>query len=161
MEIRKSTKNDLKDILDVYAYARKFMADHNNPTQWGTNKPSQEQVMSDIAQGNSYVCIENNEIVAVFYFAFGDDPTYAQIYKGEWINNKDYAVVHRIASAGKVKGAGSYCLNWAFDMCKNLRIDTHRNNLIMQKTLEKNGFQYCGIIYLENGDERLAYQREK
>ena len=26
-------------------------------------------------------------------------------------------------------------------------------------TRKKHGFTYCGIIYLESGDERLAYQR--
>jgi hypothetical protein len=29
----------------------------------------------------------------------------------------------------------------------------------MQRALLKRGFKYCGIIYLESGDERLAYQR--
>ena len=29
----------------------------------------------------------------------------------------------------------------------------------MQHLLEKHGFSYCGIIYLANGDPRLAYQR--
>ena len=30
---------------------------------------------------------------------------------------------------------------------------------IMQVIIEKHGFTYCGIIYLANGDERLAYQK--
>ena len=29
----------------------------------------------------------------------------------------------------------------------------------MQHNILKAGFDYCGIIYLESGDERLAYQR--
>ena len=29
----------------------------------------------------------------------------------------------------------------------------------MQHILQKHGFRYCGIIYLLNGDERLAYQK--
>jgi len=41
----------------------------------------------------------------------------------------------------------------------NIRIDTHRDNAIMQHNIEKHGFTYCGIIYLANGDERLAYQK--
>ena len=52
------------------------------------------------------------------------------------------------------------------------RIDTHRDNKIMQHNILKHGFTYCGIIYLLSGDaldqrslatkgtqERLAYQR--
>ena len=30
---------------------------------------------------------------------------------------------------------------------------------IMQHNIEKHGFTYCGIIYLANGDERMAYQK--
>jgi len=41
----------------------------------------------------------------------------------------------------------------------HLRIDTHRDNKIMQHNLTKHGFSYCGVIYLASGDERLAYQR--
>ena len=67
--------------------------------------------------------------------------------------------MHRIAASGVVRGAGSFCVNWAFSRCGNLRIDTHRDNLVMQNMLKKNGFTYCGIIHLENGDERLAFQK--
>lgn len=31
----------------------------------------------------------------------------------------------------------------------------------MQKTLIKNGYRVCGTIYLENGDERIAFQKEQ
>ena len=58
-----------------------------------------------------------------------------------------------------VRGAASFCLNWALEQCRNLRIDTHRDNVVMQHMLDKNGFQYCGIIYLEDGSERMGYQK--
>ena len=62
-------------------------------------------------------------------------------------------------SDGTVKGAASFCLNWAFEQCGNLKIDTHRDNRIMQHLLDKNGFTYCGIIYTDDGSERMAYQK--
>ena len=65
------------------------------------------------------------------------DPTYAVIYDGAWPSDEPYGVVHRIASAGTVKGAGAYCLNWAFEQCQNLRIDTHKDNFVMQNLLKK------------------------
>lgn len=49
----------------------------------------------------------------------------------------------------------------ALAQCGNIRIDTHRNNIPMQKTLIKNGYRVCGTIYLENGDERIAFQKEQ
>lgn len=160
MEIRKTNFSELDQVMSIYEYARSFMAEHGNPTQWGRTEPKRETVKQDILAGKSYVCVEQEQIVAVFYFAPGPDPTYFTIQEGSWLNNEEYSVVHRIASAGSVKGAGSFCLNWAFEQCKNLRIDTHRNNLVMQNLLKKNGFSYCGIIYLADGAERFAYQKE-
>ena len=159
MEIRKTKPEELDAVMAIYAHARVFMAEHGNGTQWGTTKPYREDVENDIKMGYSHVCVENDEIVAVFFYREAIDPTYLTIYDGAWISDAPYGVVHRIASAGAVKGAGSFCLNWAYEQCRNLRIDTHRNNIVMQNALKKNGFQYCGIIHLLDGDERLAYQK--
>ena len=161
MEIRQTKLEELDQVMAIYTKARQFMAEHGNPSQWGTTKPARAQIASDIEQGKSYVCVENGEIAAVCFYSEGIDKTYVKIYEGQWLNDKPYGVVHRIASAGTVKGAGSFCLNWAFAQCGNLKIDTHRDNVVMQNTLKKNGFQYCGIIYLEDGDERLAFQKER
>ena len=50
-------------------------------------------------------------------------------------------------------------LDFCFRRSPNLRIDTHRDNVIMQHLMQRHGFTRCGIIYLANGDERLAYQK--
>ena len=159
MQIRKTKMEELDEVMKIYAYARKFMAEHGNPNQWKTTNPPIERVEQDIREGKSYVCVDENEILGVFYFAVEDDITYRVIYDGEWKNQSEYAVVHRIASAGKVKGVGSFCLNWAYEQFANVKIDTHRDNVVMQNMLKKNGFSYCGIIHLENGEERLAFQK--
>ncbi len=159
MEIRLTRKEELDMVMEIYATARKFMAEHNNPTQWGNNKPSREQIERDIAGGNCYVCVEDGQIAAVFYFAREADPTYAKIYDGNWQNAENYAVVHRIASAGTVKGAGSFCMQWAASQADNVRIDTHENNYVMQNMLKKNGFVHCGTILLENGEPRMAFHK--
>jgi hypothetical protein len=86
-------------------------------------------------------------------------PTYAKIYDGAWLNEEEYSVVHRIASSGVVKGAGSFCMEWASAHTKNLKIDTHADNYVMQNMLKKCGFQPCGTIYLENGEQRIGFQK--
>lgn len=159
MEIRKTRIEELDQVMEVYAHARKFMAEHDNPNQWKNNKPTREQIESDILAGKHYVCIEEDKIAAVFYFATEVDPTYVKIYDGEWLNDEDYSVVHRIASAGIVKGAGSFCMNWASTRSQNLKIDTHKDNYVMQNMLKKCGFTHCGTIYLENGEPRLAFHK--
>jgi len=160
MEIRKTKMSELDDVMEIYAYARRFMAEHGNPNQWGSTKPPREQIIKDIENGKSYVCVEGETLAAVFFFDIAPDPTYTIIYDGEWPNDKEYGVVHRIASAGKIKGAGSFCIEWAFEQCGNLRIDTHEDNKVMQNMLKKHGFKYCGIIHLVDGAERLAFQKE-
>lgn len=161
MKIRKAKISELDEIMNIFARARMFMAQQGNPNQWGTTKPARETIEEDIKNGRSYVCVEEDSIAATFYYSEGVDPTYVEIYDGAWLNDKPYGVVHRIASAGTVKGAGSFCLNWAFEQCGNLKIDTHHDNVVMQNTLKKNGFSYCGIIHLLDGDIRMAFQKSK
>ncbi len=159
MEIRQTKITELDRVMEIYAHARKFMAEHDNPNQWKNTKPAREQIEKDIAAGEHYVCVDDGEILGVFKFAVGVDPTYVNIYEGQWLDDSEYAVVHTVASSGKVKGIGSHCLEWAYNRHKNVRIDTHRDNYVMQNMLKKLGFKYCGIIYLEDGDERLAFQK--
>lgn len=159
MKIRKTTMADLGILLDLYKNARIFMAAHNNPTQWGNSYPAQALLESDILEGCSYVCEEHGKIIAAFYYRFGTDDTYRKIYNGQWLDDAPYGVVHRITSDGTIKGTASFCLDWALSQCSSVRIDTHRDNHIMQRLLQKNGFTRCGIIYLEDGSERIAYQK--
>ncbi len=160
MEIRKTKVDELDKVMEIYAYARQFMAEHGNPNQWKKTNPPRERVEQDICEGKSYVCVEEDSILGVFYFSVEEDPTYQKIYQGNWKNQETYAVVHRIASSGQKKGIGSFCMNWAYEQFPNVKIDTHRDNVVMQNMLKKNGFSYCGIIYLENGQERLAFQKD-
>ena len=96
---------------------------------------------------------QTNVSLLSLYYNEGEDHTYQNIYNGKWINTAPYGVVHRITSDRTVKGAASFCLDWAFKKCRNLKIDTHKDNQIMQHLLEKNGFTYCGIIYTDDGTE--------
>lgn len=161
MKIRKTTIADLDILLHLYDDARRFMAAHNNPTQWGTSYPSRMLLESDIESGCSYVCEEHGKIIAAFYYRFGTDDTYLRIYNGQWLDESPYGVVHRITSDGTIKGTASFCLDWALSQCRNLKIDTHRDNYVMQHLLEKNKFTRCGIIYLEDGSDRIAYQKNR
>ena len=163
LEIRRSTEQDFERIMEIYAYARRFMAEHGNPNQWGpTNWPPEELIHTDIAGGNSYVCTQEGRIVGTFFFICGKDiePTYADITDGAWLDDGPYGVVHRIAADGSAKGTGAFCINWAYDQCGHLRIDTHADNKVMQKLVEKLGFIHCGTIYVrEDKAPRLAYEK--
>ena len=162
MEIRQTKPEELDAVMAIYADARKFMVDTGNPRQWAArNWPPRELIRRDIEQGRSHVCVDDGQLLAVFYYEYGCDidPTYRIIEEGAWAGDDTYGVVHRIA-ARQGSGAGKSCIRWAYEQCGHLRIDTHGDNKVMQKVLEGLGFRYCGIIHVaEDSDPRLAYKK--
>ncbi len=164
MRIQKTTEEDVGRIMQIYAYARDFMARTGNPNQWGpTNWPPEALIHNDIKDGHSYVCVNDDEkVIGTFFYIQGKDiePTYREITDGAWVSDTEYGVIHRLASDGSEKGIGQFCFNWAFKQCPHLRVDTHTDNQVMQKLLGKLGFKKCGIIYVMEDDyPRYAYEK--
>lgn len=161
MHIRKAIPNDLARMMELFDAARGIMRSSGNLKQWTGGYPSEAQIRQEIADGNSYVITDaSGKVIATFAFILTGEPTYARIEGGAWLDDtKPYGVIHRLASAPESHGIARTCFDWCFRQIPNLRVDTHRDNHIMQHLMEQNGFTYCGIIYLLNGDERLAYQK--
>lgn len=158
MIIRKSRKEDLDQILEVFEFAKKIMRESGNLTQWSDGYPSRQLLTKDIEQENLYVVEDEKEIEAVFALIEGEDPTYLKI-EGAWLDDENYATIHRVASRGRKKGLLSKIFAYSNKIYPNLRIDTHEDNHIMRYLVEKFGFTYCGIIHLADGSPRLAYQK--
>lgn len=160
MIIRQINQDEIESANEIYEQARIFMRESGNPNQWNSTYPNTEDIKNGMKNQTSYVCVDGNEIVATFHFECdADDKTYHNIYNGEWKKDGPYAVIHRIAVKYHGQGIVDFCFNECFKLFPNIRIDTHRDNVPMQKVLERCGFRYCGIIYLESGDERLAFQK--
>lgn len=159
MNIRRTTIDDLDAIEKIYAGAREQMKLDGNPNQWKDSSPSISAVIADIENGNSYVMEYGGRICAVFSFIIGEDATYRIIESGEWKNDLPYGTIHRIASDRTVRGVFSKCLEYCLTLIGNIRIDTHKDNAIMRHLVEKYGFEHCGIIYIADGSERIAYQK--
>lgn len=160
--IRKAEIKDIETIMQLYENGRQYMRSSGNMQQWTNGFPPQSLIEQDICDGISQLVIDSgdNSIAGVFAFLEGPDPTYMKIYDGCWPDNEPYSVIHRICSAASGRGVASFAFNWCLQYCRHLRIDTHRDNIPMQKALEKNGFKYCGIIYIADGSERLAFQKK-
>ena len=156
-QIRKARMQDLSRIMEIYQIAREFMAETGNPNQWGSHYPERALLESDIINGNLYV-VEDGAIHGAFAFFTGPDPTYGYIEDGTWILDEPYATIHRVAGDGS-GGVFSAVLKFALTKNPHVRIDTHQDNQVMQHVLEKHGFQRRGIIYLEDGARRIAYER--
>jgi len=160
MTIRPATSEDLPALLELYADARAFMANCGNPNQWGSSHPPVSRLELDIQDGVGYVAIEQETLAAAFALLPSPDPTYSFI-EGSWPNERPYGVVHRMACRLRGRGIASACLDWCKKRYDTLRIDTHQDNRPMKRLVSANGFSYCGVIYLENGDPRLAYQWDR
>ncbi len=158
MNIRKSTISDLDDILAIYEHARNEMIKNGNPTQWGKDKPTLKEIKEDIKNENSYVILEGGNIVGVFALLLGIDETY-KVIEGSWLNEEEYGAIHRVASNGKTKGILKACLDFCESKIDNIKIDTHKDNKIMQHLLSKYGYKICGTIYATDGTPRIAYQK--
>ncbi len=156
MEIRKASFQDMEEIMKIYENARKFMQENGNANQWGEDYPDRELIEQGLDR--TYLCMEQGKTACVFYYAVEEDEDYRQI-NGTWLNENPYAVVHRVASTGIVKGAAAFCLNWAYEQTPNIRMDTYRDNIPMQKLLTKCGFQYCGSFERLGMTDWMAYQK--
>lgn len=157
--IRLAQESDIPAIMCVIDMARQIMHNSGNTNQWINGYPSDSIIRDDIIILNAgFVIEENRQIIGYFAFIPSPEPTYSFI-KGKWLNDEPYYVIHRMASLPEYHGIFSDIMEWSFLRTQTIRIDTHRDNHIMQHNLQKHGFSYCGIIYLRNGDERIAYQK--
>ncbi len=161
MHIRPCEMKDLPRVMEVYAAGRAYMRSTGNMTQWAGGYPSLSLLEDDVEKKQLFVCENESGIHAVFAFILGEDPTYGFIEDGQWPNAKPYGTIHRIASDGTVKGMVTLARDFARQFIDEIRVDTHHDNHTMQHVVQKNGFRRCGIIYLENGDPRIAYQWSK
>ena len=159
-QIRKAQEGDLPVIRALYGRAREFMARSGNPDQWGSTYPEEEIFAGDMREGNLFLLENETGIHGVFLFRIFEDPTYQIIEKGSWHGDKPYGVIHRVAGDGS-GGILKAAVEFAQGQISYLRIDTHEKNLPMQRSILKQGFQRCGVIYTRSGSPRIAYDRER
>lgn len=162
LQIRNAKLDELDVIMDIYSRAKRFMEDHGNTKQWaGDDTVTRGGISAMLEKGQLFVGEEDGKIHFVFAYIQGEDPVYKLIKDGFWLNDEFYGTIHRLASAGTTRGVVEKAAAWALEKCPNLRIDTHHDNIVMQNALAKAGFTRCGIVFLPNGDPRIAYQKVK
>lgn len=165
MEFRQAKISDLDQIVEIIELSKKYLKE-TKVDQWQDGYPSKEDLRRDIESRNSYVLTNKDEIVATTVISLDGESTYNAIFNGEWITNEDYIVMHRVAVHDKYKGKGIFkeLIKEAESLALNkgissIKIDTHRDNISMQRAVVKNDFKKCGIIYLEDGSERIAFEK--
>ena len=162
--IRKSTPDDIDLILRMYDHSRSVMRADGNMAQW-VGYPTREDIEEDIRRGVSYI-IEDSPLPgrgargeATFALVPGVEPTYAYIDHGRWVTpDRPYSTLHRLAAMPGTHGIADLVFQYIKGRCDYLRVDTHHSNRPMHHILQKEGFVYCGIIYMPDGSPRDAYE---
>ena len=156
LRIRNAAEEDLPAVMRIYRLAQDFMIASGNPDQWGHFYPPESVIRADIREGRCRVITEENVIHGVFSVLDGGDPDYRRIEDGGWLNDEPYLTILRIAGDGCVHGLFSCAADYCKALSDNVRVDTHRDNWIMQKLITKNGFKRCGTVFVRESP-RIAY----
>lgn len=156
---------DMDAIMHIIKQAQEYFK-NQNIDQWQNNYPNPEVIEKDIQNGYSYVLEIDEKIAGTAAVSFDGEKTYQKIYNGHWVSNGEYAVIHRMAVDNECKGKGisSQIIKHVEELClekgvKSIKVDTHEENIPMQKLLQKNEFTYCGEIFLEDNSKRIAFEK--
>lgn len=165
MELRQATPADMSALMEIFKGAQHFLQ-QQGVDQWQNGYPEEELICQDIQNRNSYVLTQNNTIMGTIAIFYGPEADYANIQDGHWHSDAPYAAIHRIAMHKSARGGGAatQMLEQAMQLIQKngyayVRVDTHRHNQPMQKFLAKQGFVSCGVIYLQDGAERIAFDK--
>ena len=162
MELRPARRQEAgvcyQCIEDARAYHRSLGFE-----QWHPDYPTQQTILDDIAQGIGYAFADDTGVIGYCCIVIGDEPAYREI-DGAWKTDRPYAVVHRMAFSRRARGGGrskeAFSLIRTF--CRSnhvgaIRLDTQKENRVMQHILDREGFAYCGLIQFDGGP-KLAYE---
>lgn len=164
-EIRKAKENDLAAIMEIIHQAQKTMQ-QDGFQQWIDGYPGEETLRKDIEKQSCYLLTDQEEILATGTLYMENDPNYQVIEEGSWKTEEPYGTVHRLAVAEskRKQGLAGILYDHLERICREkgmrgIRVDTHKDNKKMQSWIRKQGFQPCGIIYVEDGTKRDAFEK--
>ena len=166
MNFRKTKTEEIPQVMKMIDQAKVYMKSQGID-QWQNGYPNAEEIGKDIEKGYSYVMEDEGKIIGTMAVLFANDPNYEKIYEGAWKTAEEpYVAIHRVAVDEDCKGKGiaGAMMEAVEALCRergvrSFKNDTHRDNKSMQRFQAKAGFEYCGIIYLADGAERIAFEK--
>ena len=162
MILRETKVNEIEDVMKIIDGAKLYFK-VVGINQWQDGYPNSDTICDDINNHEAYVLEDDGKIIGTCMITINGEKTY-NVIDGKWLDNQPYICVHRIAVDRSVKGKGlaKIILDQAIALhpqFHSVRMDTHYDNMSMQRFLDKYGFTYCGEITLENGDPRRGYEK--
>ena len=172
MEVRATTVDDIDRVMEVLADGRRAIA-ALGIDQWQAGYPFRETIEADVANGQSFVVIDDGAVVGTFMMTYDGEPTYDAI-DGSWLTGTDstdpaYGCIHRIAVCDEARGRGvaKFAIAEGIRLAgergaESVRIDTHPGNVRMRGLCDCMGFSECGTIYISHAGEgtpdRVAFE---
>lgn len=156
--IRLAINEEIHAISELAKVVRADMW-NNGLKQWTDNYPAYENFYQDYTNKGLYVLVEDELIIGSASIFVENEVAYQEVV---WEKDKSL-VVHRIMvdPARQGKGYGKQLIEFALSMAQqggfdSVKIDTHPDNLKMQKLLKSMNFNYRGYLFSIN---RLAFEK--
>ena len=157
--VRNATMGDLDHIMEMVDHSRSIMRANGNNSQWG-GYPGRDLIGNDITTGIGHVMTEGSRVVGYFAMLTQPEPTYEYIEDGLWLDDTTpYVTLHRLACVPSVKGIARCAFEWGEAHAPSVRVDTHLDNHIMLHIINGRGYTRCGVVYMQDGSPREAFQK--
>lgn len=157
--VRNATLGDLDHIMEMVDYSRSIMRANGNNSQWG-GYPGRDLIGNDIATEIGHVMTEGSRVVGYFAMLTQPEPTYEYIEDGLWLDDTTpYVTLHRLACVPGVNGIARCAFEWGEAHAPSVRVDTHLDNHIMLHIINGRGYTRCGVVYMQDGSPREAFQK--
>ena len=144
LKYRPANLSDLPAMMKMVEEAKEGFRTRNI-NQWQKGEPNEQGLTEGIKKSVVHVLEENGEVLGMITVVPGPEADYAVI-DGSWLNDEPYFAFHRVCVSEVHKGKGlagslfSHSETFVKEKgVRNIRIDTHPDNLSMQKALAKNG----------------------
>lgn len=164
MEIKIATMADIDVCYDLILQARLFLKECG-VDQWQHDYPNRDNIIADLQAGTGLLLMDGACAAAYACVDFDGEPAYDGLH-GKWLDEKPYAVIHRLTVHNAFKGKGvaklffrqieTFVQQRGID---SIRIDTDDDNAIMKHLIESIGYVYCGTIWFDYSG-KIAYQRQ-
>ena len=162
--LRLARIEELDQIYTILEEGRRFLKDQGLPQWQGGYGPTKHGTQEELEEGQGYAFIYQGRLSG--YLALQTDTQ--DLLEGAWevFPQKKLAVIKHVAMADSTRGKGlgkkmlEDSLRAAFVLgYEDVRIDTHKDNVVMQKLIASLGFARRGVLDLgfPNG-MREAYQ---
>ena len=164
--IRQARPEDMEKIVAIFESGQKFLKDQGLPQWQDGHGPTGPMAAEDIQKGHGYVLVFQGEVAGYAALVPAPDGS-PPLAEGQWKDPEErHIVIHRVALAEHLRGQGlsrqflrDTVIAAGLLGYRDIRIDTHPGNVIMQKIIEQVGFSHRGTMHLPiSHGERLAYQ---